>query len=298
MDDIIIIGGSFAGLAAALQLGRARRRVLVIDAGRPRNRFAQHAHGFLGHDGRPPQAILQDARDQLERYLTVRLLQGTVAEAATSADGVHVALSNGDSFSARRLILATGVLDQLPDLPGLHERWGEGVVHCPYCHGYEVADRRLGILALSKLALHQAHMLRDWSAHVTLFTNAAVDLSGAERAALDARGVRVIETPVAEVAGAGRSIEAVRLRDGTTVPIDALFVTPTIRLALPFVEQLGCAIEDGPLGPIISTDMFKTTTVPGVFAAGDAARPMHSISLAVADGAIAGVAAHRSLLGL
>lgn len=227
----------------------------------------------------------------------MQLLQGTVARAATTAHGVQVELTNGDTFSARKLLLATGVVDRLPDLPGLQERWGEGVVHCPYCHGYEVADLRLGILALSNLALHQAHMLLDWSAHVTLFTN-AVDLSSAERANLDARGVRIIETPVAEVAGAGRSVEAILLQDGTSVSIDALFVAPTTVLALPFVEQLGCAIEDGPLGPIISTDMFKTTTVAGVFAAGDAARAMHSISLAVADGALAGIAAHRSLLGL
>jgi thioredoxin reductase len=295
MHDVIIIGGSFAGLAAALQLARARRNVLVADAGQPRNRFASHAHGFLGQDGRPPRALLDEARRQLLAYPSVRLRAGEVTAVVGALDRFVVTFADGEPALARRLILATGVADLLPDVPGLRERWGEGVVHCPYCHAYELADKRLGILATGPAALHQAQMLPDWSSRVTLFTNGAIAPSAEERDALERRNVRVAETPVVEVLGTERSVDAVRLADGALVPIDGLFVAAQTTLATPFAERLGCAIEAGPQGPLIATDLFKATTVAGVFAAGDAARQPHSISLAVADGAMAGIGAHRSL---
>ncbi|MCU0492671.1 MAG: NAD(P)/FAD-dependent oxidoreductase [Chloroflexaceae bacterium] len=296
MFDVVIIGGSFAGLSAALQLARARRTILVLDGNQPRNRFARHSHGFLSRDGYAPSAILHEARTQLLHYPTARVEQATVTAVVQHEGGFQVTWADQQAATARRLILATGVVDHLPDVAGVAERWGEGVAQCPYCHGYEVAERRLGVLATGESALHQATMLPDWSAHVTLFTNGFLTLKETDRARLARRSVQIIETPVQQVLGPGRTVAAVELADGRVVPLDALFVTTTVSLAAPFAEQLGCALEAGPFGPMITTDAFQETTVQGVFAAGDAARPMHNLSWAVADGVMAGISAHRSLI--
>lgn len=293
--DAIVVGGSFAGLSAALQLARARRRVLVVDAGRPRNRFSQAAHGFLGQDGTPPSAILETARAQLQAYPTAELRAGEAVQARTGDGEVEVTLASGATLRGRRLVLATGVVDELPDVPGLAERWGRTVLHCPYCHGYEVAGRRLGVLATSARIVHQALLLPDWSNDVTLFTNGAVALDAEQRAALAARGVRVDTRPVDAVVGDAPKLDGVRLRDGEVVALDALFTMGRTCMASPLAEQLGCAIDEGPVGPVIRTDERKETTVPGVYAAGDAARASHTVSWAAADGVTAGISAHQSL---
>ncbi|HEU0053113.1 MAG TPA: NAD(P)/FAD-dependent oxidoreductase, partial [Longimicrobium sp.] len=171
--DAVVAGGSFAGLAAALQLARARRKVVVVDAGLPRNRFAHASHGFLGQDGRAPADILADARAQLRAYPTAELRTGT-ATAARAEDGAFVVeLASGEVLRSRKLVLATGIVDELPDVPGVRERWGRTVLHCPYCHGFEVGDGRLGVLATGEMSLHQALLLPDWSGDVTLFVNGA-----------------------------------------------------------------------------------------------------------------------------
>lgn len=294
--DAVIVGGSFAGLAAAMQLARARRRVVVVDAGRPRNRFAPTSHGFLGQDGRAPAAILETARAQLLAYPTVELRADEVTHAGGEFDAFILALSSGDTLQARRLVLATGVVDELPQIPGLPERWGMTVLHCPYCHGYEVGDRRLGVLATSDLSVHQAMLLPDWSADVTLFTNGAAAPDPAQREALASRGVRIDDRVVEALEGEAPALAGVRVRGGELVPLDALFTGSRVHMASPLAAQLGCAFDDGPAGSVIQTDLLKETSVPGVFAAGDAARIFANASLAVADGVIAGTAAHRSLV--
>jgi thioredoxin reductase len=294
--DVVVVGGSWAGLAAAMQLGRARRRVLVVDAGLPRNRFARSSHGFLGQDGRAPAAILETFRAQVLAYPTVRLHAGEAEEARASADaGFTVELSSGGSVRAARLILATGVVDELPGIPGLAERWGATVLHCPYCHGYEVADGRLGVLATGEKSLHQALLLPDWSADVTLFTNGTTTPDPDQRAALAGRGVRVETRAVHALLGDAPALTGVRLQDGDVVPLDALFTASRTRMASPLAERLGCAFDDGPFGPIVRTDARKETCVPGIFCAGDAARAPHSATWAAADGATAGISAHQSL---
>ena len=190
--DVIVVGGSFAGLSAAMQLVRARRRVLVLDTGSPRNRFAHTSHGFLGQDGRTPAEIVETARAQVLAYPTAEHRVDEATAARRAGDGAfEVTLASGATLAARRLVLATGIVDELADLPGLRERWGVTVLHCPYCHGYEVADRRLGVLAVSEMSLHQALLLPDWSADVTLFLNGAFAPTEAQRAQLAARGVRL-----------------------------------------------------------------------------------------------------------
>jgi thioredoxin reductase len=293
--EILIAGGSFAGLSAALQLARARRRVLVVDSGQPRNRFAQASHGFFGQDGQPPAAILAHARGQLLAYPTVQFLEALASRVARKDGGFAVTLATGEIHTASRLILATGIADDLSALPGLQERWGSSVLHCFYCHGYEVAGRRLGILATSERSLQAALLLPDWTEQATLFTHGVLSLTDDQRAALHARRVTIESEPVVELLGNAPALAALRLRDGRTLPLDALFTTPRTRMASPLAEQLGCAFDDGPSGPYIRTDASKLTTVPGVYAAGDAARPGHNASWAAADGVTAGISAHQSL---
>jgi thioredoxin reductase len=291
LTDVAIIGGSYAGLSAALQLARARRRVVVIDAGVPRNRMAHASHGLLAQDGRPPAAIAADARAQLMTYPTVAWRTGTAANAARRNDGFDVAMAADGHVRARRLILATGVVDELPSVEGLAERWGHQVFHCPYCHGYELNQGVIGVLAAGPAALHQALMLPDWG-EVTLFTNGRLDLDDPQRRDLLARGVRIESTPVVRIVDRA----TVLLADGRALEHQGLFTQPHTRPATPLAEHLGCAHDEGPLGTFVRTDALKATTIPGVFACGDAARGAGSVALAVGDGAQAGISAHRSLL--
>jgi thioredoxin reductase len=298
MFDAIIVGGGFAGLSAALQLARARRRVLLVDAGQPRNRFAGSAHGFLGHDGKPPRQIRDEARQQLARYPTVTFADGA-ATAATRADGGFLVMVSGEGGERHergaRLVLATGVRDELPALPGLAERWGQTAIHCPYCHGYEVAGRPLGILGGDAMAAHKAAMIPDWGP-ATLFTQGGEEPAAEQAAVLAARGVAIERTPIVALLGDAPGLDGVRLADGRVVALGALFVSPATLPASPLAGQLGCAFDDGPSGPYVRVDERKQTTVPGVFAAGDAATPMHSATLASAAGVLAGVHAHQSLV--
>lgn len=290
--DVIVAGGSYAGMAAALQLVRARRKVLVIDAGQRRNRFAAESHGLLGQDGRAPEAIFADAREQLLAYPDLTWREGSVAFAAKSGDGFELRTEDGETAHGKRLILATGVSDRLPDVPGLRERWGRSVVPCPYCHGYEFDRGPLGVLAAGEVSMHQALLVPEWGP-TTLFTNGALVPDAEQLRQLAARGVAIETRAVSEICGDGASV---RLADGTVVELAGLFIAPRIAIQGPMAAQLGCELSEGPLGPVIRTDESKATSVPGVFACGDAARFMGSVSFAIGDGAMAGIAAHRSLV--
>lgn len=291
--DIIIAGGSYAGLSAGLQLARARQNVLVIDAGERRNRFAATSHGFLGQDGRAPADIVNDARAQLMAYPTVEWLSASATEAAKEGDGFVVGIAQGRRYSARRLLLATGVIDELPTLPGLAERWGKSVFHCPYCHGYELDQGSVGVLATSPMSLHHALMLPDWGP-TTFFTNGVFEPDPEQQASLDRRGVAVVAERVQRIEGERADVV---LAGGRLIAMAGLFVLPRTRVASPLAAALGCALEDGPLGAFIQTDpMTRETSVPGVFACGDAAMPFGSVALAVGDGVRAGSGVHRSLI--
>lgn len=293
--DVIIIGGSFAGLSAAMQLARARRQVLLVDAARPRNRYAAHAHGFLGQDGVPPQEIVAIARAQLARYPTVSFLDGEAIQALAQDGGFVVVMAGGEQVRGARLILATGMRDELPPLPGLQARWGQTVLHCPYCHGFEVAGEPLGVLAAHPMSVHQAMLLPDWGP-TTYFTQGQFEPSPEDARHLGARGVNVERTPVVALLGDAPALTGVVLADGRELPLRALFVASRVHMASPLAGQLGCEFDEGPLGPVIRVDDMKQTTVPGVFAAGDASTPMSNATLASASGVMAGVCAHRSLV--
>ena len=293
--DVVIVGGSYAGLAAGLQLARARRSVLVVDSGMARNRFSHEAHGILGHDGRSPAEIRRLGREQLLAYPTVTVVDAKVQRIEGEADGFYVAYGEWESVWARRIILAHGVTDTLPDIEGLAECWGISVLHCPFCDGFENADRRIGVLINDAMPTHQAVMLRDWSDDVTLFSDGR-DLSAEERAALARRGIKLVETPVAAVRHRDGFIQTVEHAGGWETPLDALFVAPKTAPSSPLATELGCELEHGPMGPYIKVDARMATTVPGVCAAGDTARAMQNGSLAIADGAMAGAMTYMTLM--
>ncbi len=289
--DAIIIGGSYAGLSAALQLGRARRNILVVDAGERRNRFASHSHGFLGQDGKTPGEIIAEARRQIETYPTIQWASGRVTDADGSFDYFRVEIDGERRETASRLILSMGVTDELPEIPGLKERWGQTIFHCPYCHGYELDKGRIGVIAASSLAMHHALMLPDWG-ETTLFTNGVFMPDMDQRAHLASRGTALDETRIAEIAGAADIL----LADGRRIVMDGLFTQPIMRISARWIAKLGCALEDGPMGASIATDAMKQTTAPGIFACGDIARAASSVALSVGDGAMAGASTHRSLM--
>jgi thioredoxin reductase len=295
--DVIVVGGSFAGLSAAMQLVRARRRVLILDTDKPRNRFAHASHGFFGHDGRPPREMIETARRQVLVYPTARFERAEALQATGESDRFRVTRSDGTVSRARRLVLATGITDHLPEIPGMKELWGTGVAHCPYCHGYEVAGRPIAILASSEKSIHQALLLRDWSDDVTLLTNGAQPPSGEDAERLRRRGVSIETAGVERLIARGTDLEAVATVDGRHLPFGALFIAARWTLSSPLAEQLGCETDDaGNAGPIVKTDAFKESTVPGVYVAGDAARLYGNATLASADGVMAGGAAHQSLI--
>lgn len=292
--DVLIIGGGFAGLSAANVLGRARRNVLVVDAGAPRNRFSSHAHNIIGHDARSGAEILADARVQLAAYPGVELWSGEVKSVRAEGEGFAAALADGRDLEARRILLATGVTDTLPNIPGLAERWGKSVLHCPYCHGFEVAGQRIGVLAANAHAVQHAGLIAEWG-EVSLFAN-GVALDDEARAFAVSRGVVIVEGKVAALEGAAPTLETIRLENGAGVNVSALFIPVSAKLS-PLAHQLGCDLEDSPAGAFIRVDALKRAAA-GVYAAGDTARGMHAIAFAAADGMMAGVALHKDLIGL
>lgn len=290
--EVIIVGGSYAGMSAGLQLARARRRILVLDTGQRRNRFAQSAHGFLAQDGRNPGAIADEARKQLLAYPTVEWLSQAAVDVKKGGNGYVVTAANGQQYSALRLILAAGVIDELPDIPGLAERWGQSVFHCPYCHGYELNGGPIGVLAATPMALHHALMLPDWGP-TTLFLNQIFEPDAEQLASLERRGVAIEREPV--IALGGDPLE-LTMATGRVVQLAGLFTQPHTRMASPLAAQLGCAFEAGPMGEFIKVNAMHETTVPGVFACGDASVAAGNVASAVGDGARAGAAAHQSLI--
>lgn len=292
--DVAVVGGSFAGLSAAMQLARASRRVLLIDSGQPRNRFAATSHGFLGQDGVPPAEIMRTGLTQLARYPTVDFIDGAARNVQREGDGFLLELSTGGNVASRQLILATGVTDTLP-LASMIPRWGVSVLHCPYCHGHEVRDRRMAVIANVAGAAHQAIILPDWGP-TTFYTQGTFEPSAEEAVMLARRGVTIERTPVLELLGHDLDIYALRLADGREVTTEVVFTAPKTTVAGGLSQQLGCRLAEGMTGPYIDVDAMQQTSVSGVFAAGDAAMKMYNATLASAAGVIAGVSAHRALV--
>ncbi|WP_407571513.1 NAD(P)/FAD-dependent oxidoreductase [Deinococcus altitudinis] len=293
--DALVIGGSYAGLSGAMQIARSGRAVCVLDIGQPRNRFAAHSHGFFGQDGHSPQQMLDGARADLVRYPNVTFFHTRAVTAVQDEQGFGVTTASGDTLHATKLLLAYGVVDLLPNLPGLRERWGVTALHCPYCHGYEVRGGRLGVLSVGPFSAHQALLISDWGP-VTFFLNGQPMPDALTLAKLARRGVQIETGRVEALEGESPALSGVRLGDGRRIALDALFLGSRLRFSSDIAEQLGCATEEGPQGPLLQVDAFKQTTVPGVYAAGDLTPRVGNASMAAADGVWAGVSLHQSLI--
>ncbi|GAA0797687.1 methyltransferase domain-containing protein [Spirilliplanes yamanashiensis] len=298
--DVVVAGGGAAGLSGALALARARRSVLVVDAGEPRNAPAGHVHNFLTRDGTPPAELLAIARAEVEGY-GAHLVAGTVESAAPDGDGFVVTV-DGRPVRARRLLVTTGVVDELPDLPGLREHWGSAVLHCPYCHGWEVRDRRIGVLATSPLAPHGVQLWRQWSEHVVLLQHTGGELSLDDREALAARGIPVVAGEVVSAETVDGAFAGVRLADGELVELDALVVQTTVRPRSPLLDALGLEPEDvlfgdHPVGAQIPAGPTHQTAVPGVYVAGNVADLRSQVITAAAAGLTAGSMINMDLIG-
>lgn len=278
--ECVIVGGGAAGQSAALVLGRARRRVLVLDAGQQSNLSAHGVGGLLGHDGLPPAELYARGRAELAAYPTVSVRDARVVGGTATDDGFALRLEGGDAIEAGRVLLATGMRYDVPDLPGLREHWGGAAFHCPYCHGWEARDGRLAVLGATA-ATHRALLLRGWSADVVLLTDGPADLDAAERAALAAAGVPVDERPVVGVESAGGTLRAVRFADGSALERDGLLVLAPLVQRTALAVELGAALDDA---GTVDVDAFGRTTVAGLWAAGDVATGMPQVAAAIAEG--------------
>ncbi|THF69197.1 NAD(P)/FAD-dependent oxidoreductase [Deinococcus sp. Arct2-2] len=293
--DALIIGGSYAGLSGAVQIARSGRSVCVLDGRQPRNRFAPHSHGFFGQDGQSPRVMIAQARADLAAYPNVTLIDTLATQARREGDQFSITLASGEILHAQKLLLAYGVVDLLPEIPGLAERWGQTVLHCPYCHGYEVRGGHLGVLSALPQSTHQALLISDWG-RVTFFLNGQPLPDATTLAKFAEREIEIEPETVVGLEGEAPGLDGVRLADGRLFGLDALFVASRIRPASDLAEQLGCAVEEGPQGPLLRTDATKQTSVAGVYAAGDLTARGGNASLAAADGVWAGVSLHQSLI--
>jgi thioredoxin reductase len=294
VEDVVIVGGGPAGLGAALVLGRMRRRVLMVDAGHPRNAPAAHAHGFLTRDGTPPGDLLAFGREEV-RAVGVRIEVGSVVEVERVDGGFRVVHDAGPAVLARTLLVATGLTDELPEIDGMRDRWGRDVLHCPYCHGYEVRDRPVGVIAASRLSVHQALLVRQLSDDVVLFRHTVGDL-GEDAQRLAARGITVVDGEVAGLAVRDDRLVGVRLASGRVVEREAVFVAPFFRAQSTVLTALGVELQETPQFVTAVTDADGATSVPGVWAAGNVSDARAQIVTSAAAGARAAQAINTHLL--
>jgi thioredoxin reductase len=295
--DVVVVGGGAAGLTGALTLARARRSVLVADAGEPRNRPASGVHGFLTRDGLPPAELVALGRAEVERYGGT-VVDGRVAALAGSAGAFAITLEDGRAFRARRLLVTTGLVDELPEVPGLRELWGTDVVHCPYCHGYEVRDEPIGVLSTGPLSMHQTQLFRQWSADVMLFLDTGPRPSAGEAQALAARGIAVVEGEVSALEIEGGRLRGVRLASGEVVPRRVLAVAPRFVARAELLAGIGLeATEDERgAGRRIEADRTGLTAVPGVWVAGNVTDLAGWVVGAASAGGMAGAAINNDLI--
>lgn len=291
--DVAIIGGSYAGLSAAMALGRSLRNVLVIDSGLPCNRQTPHSHNFLTHDGEVPAVILAKAKEQVMRYATVAFKNGVAVAGKIQNGRFQIETSDGGNFYARKLLFATGVKDNFPAIAGFAECWGISVLHCPYCHGYEVRNEKTGIIANGDMAFEIARLIRHWTNELTLFTDGASTLTETQKEKMAHHRIHIIETEIAHIEHENGYVKFVHLENGERVALKAIYSRPALTQHCPIPQALGCEMTEHNL---LKVDAFQRTSVPGIYAAGDNATMMRSVSLAVAHGSFAGAAINKEMM--
>jgi thioredoxin reductase len=281
--DVVVVGGGAAGLSAGLMLARARRRVTVVDAGAPRNAPADGVHALLGLDGVSPAELLARGRAEVTGY-GGEVIAGEVGDVSPAPEGFKIKMTNGDRLHARRLLIATGLVDELPEIPGLRERWGRDVVHCPYCHGWEVRDKLIGVLATGPMSVHQALLFRQWTGDLRYLPNGR-EASADEQVKLAAVGIPVISGRVTRLEAGGEHALGVCLDDGRVVEVDVVAVASRMVARAAAFSGIGIETAEHPMGSYIAADQAGRTAVPGVWVAGNATDLSAQVSAASADGA-------------
>lgn len=283
--DVIIIGGSYAGLSAAMALGRSLRNVLIIDSGKPCNRQTPHSHNFLTQDGKTPKEISTLAKHQVEKYETVKFYNGLATIGTKTESGFEITTNSGDKFTAKKLVFATGIKDTIPDIKGFKECWGISVVHCPYCHGYENRSKNTAIIANGAKAFHLAPLVKNLTNELTILTNGKADFDADQIAKLKENKINIIETKIIELEHNNGLLEKVIFADSTKLPFDVAYGVIPFTQHSDIPQKLGCEItEQG----YIKVDMFQKTTIDGVFACGDNSVMMRSVANAVYGGNVTG----------
>lgn len=291
--DVIIVGGSYAGLSAAMALGRSLRSVLVVDSGQPCNRQTPHSHNFLTEDGETPAAITEKAKTQVLKYDTVKFHNGLVTEASGNDKAFEVVTEAGERFFSRKLLFATGLLDIMPAVEGFGACWGISVLHCPYCHGYEVKGEKTGILADGEMGIEFLKLISNWTADLTLFTNGKPEPSEEQLRPAGLSGFPVVRKEIVRLDHQGGKLTHLVFADGSKHALTALYARPVFRQHCPVPESLGCELSEA---GFLKVDGFQKTTVPGVYAAGDNAFGLRAVSAAIAAGTKAGAVLNKELI--
>lgn len=291
--DVIIVGGSYSGLAAGLALGRSLRRVLIIDNGKPCNSQTPRSHNFLTQDGKTPKEISTLARQQVESYPTVKFFSGSAIQGRKIDNGFEIRTASSETFEAKKLIFAAGIKDNMPDLEGYAQCWGISVLHCPYCHGYEVRKEKTGVLGNGEFGFTFAMLISNWTNDLTLFTNGQSELTSEQTQRLNKRKITITETEIESLQHQNGYLQQVLFRDRTATSMKALYVQSPFEQHCPIPESLGCALtEEGHL----RTDPTQATTVPGIFACGDSTSRMRTVANAVATGTTAGMMVNKEMI--
>lgn len=293
--DVIIVGGSYAGLSAALALGRAKRNVLIIDSNKPCNKQTPHAHNFLTHDGDKPAEISAKAKTEVLKYPTINFIEGKVISASSIDKGFKVDLANGNTFISRKILLTSGLKDILPEIVGFKECWGISVIHCPYCHGYEVKDEKVGLLLNGDMAFDMAKMISHWNKEVVLLTNAngASTLSAEQTNQLQSKSISIVEKELSALEHKDGYLNNVVFKDGEKLKLKAIYAKPKMVQHSGLHADLNCDINEHGL---LVVDSFQKTTNNGVYAAGDCTTMFRSLSAATAAGSMAGAMINKDLI--
>ncbi len=291
--DVIIVGGSYSGLAAGMALGRAMKRVLIIDGGKPCNRQTPYSHNFITHDGDTPNEIAALANLQVRRYDTVKFFDGFAISGSKIEDGFEIQVASGETFTAKKLIFATGIKDVMPDIDGFAECWGISVLHCPYCHGYEVRNEITGLLGNGEYAYDLARLISNWTNDLTLFTNGASTLTIEQTAKLERHGIKIVEKEVERFEHSNGYLQKIIFRNGTKSTIKVIYAPIPFEQHSKIPESLGCELTDE---GYIQIDSFQETIVKGVYACGDNVSRMRTVANAIGMGTSAGITVSKKMI--
>lgn len=291
--EIIIVGGSYSGLSAAMSLGRSLRQVLVIDSGLPCNRQTPHSHNFITHDGEKPAVISAKAKIQVDFYDTVQFYNGVAVDAIKTEKGFEIKTEDGKTFTSKKILFATGVKDLLPEIKGFADCWGISVLHCPYCHGYEVKKEKTAIIANGEMGFEYAKLISNWTKELRLLTNGKSILTSEQTKILKKHQIEIIEDEVDSLEHENGNIEYVVFKNQTKIEVKAIYHRPPFKQHCSLPETLGCELTEQGL---IKVDIMQKTNIPGIYASGDSVIQARSVAMAVSSGSFAGASINKELI--